>query len=156
MEATGHVVLGLAPVDRFSAVLATYGSNGYDVIELLHILSVIAAFGPLFIYPSLVRAGAGTEVAKWHLRLSLPALVLAWVFGMAMVGMSDDVIEMSDGWIIASLLIWVVLVLIGWFLIRPSLSDNSDRARSMLSAGIGITHVGLVVMLWLMVFKPGM
>jgi uncharacterized membrane protein len=136
-------------------VLATIGSNGYDVFQLLHILSVIAAFGPLFIYPSLVRAGAGAEVAKWHLRLSLPALVLAWVFGMAMIGMSDDVFEMSDGWVIASLLVWVVLVLIGWFLIRPSLSDSSDRARSMLAAGLGITHVGLIVMLWLMIFKPG-
>ena len=148
---------GPAAVDRFGAVLAIYPiSNGYELLGLLHILSVIAAFGPLFIYPSLVRAGAGAEVAKWHLRLSLPALVLAWVFGMGMVGSSDDFFEMSDGWIIASLLVWVVLVLVSWFLIRPSLSDSSERARSMLSAGIGITHVGLIVMLWLMVFKPGM
>jgi uncharacterized membrane protein len=146
-----------ATVDRFGAVLAIYPiSNGYELLGLLHILSVIAAFGPLFIYPSLVRAGAGAEVAKWHLRLSLPALVLAWVFGMGLVGLSDDLFEMSDGWIVASLLVWVVLVLVSWFLIRPSLSDSSERARSMLSAGIGITHVGLVVMLWLMVFKPGM
>jgi uncharacterized membrane protein len=144
-------------VDRFGAVLAIYPiSNGYELLGLLHILSVIAAFGPLFIYPSLVRAGAGAEVAKWHLRLSLPALVLAWVFGMGMVGSSDDLFEMSDGWIIASLLVWVVLVLVSWFLVRPSLADSSERARSMLSAGIGITHVGLIVMLWLMVFKPGM
>jgi hypothetical protein len=63
---------------------------------------------------------------------------------------------MSDAWIIASLLVWVVLVLVSWFLIRPSLSDSSERAGSLLSAGIGITHVGLIVMLWLMVFKPGM
>ena len=137
-------------------MLAIYPiSNGYELLGLLHILSVIAAFGPLFIYPSLVRAGAGAEVAKWHLRLSLPALVLAWVLGMGLVGLSDDLFEMSDGWIIASLLVWVVLVLVSWFLIRPSLSDSSERARSMLSAGIGITHLGLVVMLWLMVFKPG-
>jgi uncharacterized membrane protein len=150
-------VAGPAAVARFGAVLAIYPiSNGYELLGLLHILSVIAAFGPLFIYPSLVRAGAGAEVAKWHLRLSLPALVLAWVFGMGMVGSSDDLFEMSDGWIIASLLVWVVLVLVSWLLIRPSLSDTSARARSMLSAGIGITHVGLVVMLWLMVFKPGM
>jgi uncharacterized membrane protein len=138
-------------------VLAIYPiSNGYELLGLLHILSVIAAFGPLFVYPSLVRAGAGAEVARWHLRLSLPALVLAWVFGMGLVGASDDLIEMSDGWIIASLLVWVILVVVSWFLIRPSLSDSSERARSLLSAGIGITHVGLIVMLWLMVFKPGM
>jgi uncharacterized membrane protein len=137
-------------------VLAIYPvSTGYELLGLLHILSVIAAFGPLFIYPSLIRAGAAVEVAKWHLRLSLPALVLAWVFGMGLVGLSDDMFEMSDGWIVASLLVWVVLVLVSWFLIRPSLADSSERARSMLSAGIGITHVGLIVMLWLMVFKPG-
>jgi hypothetical protein len=136
-------------------------SNGYQLLGLLHVLSVIAAFGPLFVYPSLVRAGAGHEVAKWHLRLSLPALVLAWVFGMGMVGMSkpegatEGLIKMSDGWIVASLAIWVGLVIVSWFLIRPSLTDPSERGRSMLGAGIGITHVALVVLLWLMIFKPG-
>jgi hypothetical protein len=137
-------------------VLAIYDiSNGYQLLGLLHVASVVAAFGPLFIYPSLVRAGAGGEVAKWHLRLSLPALVLAWVFGMGMVGMSDNAIEMSDSWIVASLAIWVGLVVVSWFLIRPSLTDPSERARSMLGAGIGVTHLALVVMLWLMIFKPG-
>ena len=130
-------------------------STGYEVLGLLHILSAIAAFGPLFVYPSMIRAGAGAEVAKWHLRLSLPALVLAWVFGMGMIGASDEIIEMADGWIVASLIIWVALVLVGRLLIRPSLADPTERARSMLGAGIGITHLGLVVMLWLMVFKPG-
>ena len=137
-------------------MLAIYDiSNGYQLFGLLHIVSVVAAFGPLFVYPSLVRAGAGAEVARWHLRLSLPALVLAWVFGMGMVGMSDKPIEMSDSWIVASLVIWVGLVVVSWFLIRPSLVDTSERARSMLGAGIGITHLALVVLLWLMIFKPG-
>ena len=136
-------------------MIAAYGSNSYELLVLLRILSVIAAFGPPFIYPSLVRAGAGAEVAKWHLRLSLPALVLAWVLGMGLVGLSDDLFEMSDGWIVASLLVWAILVVVSWFLIRPSLTDPSERGRSMLGAGIGITHLALVVLLWLMIFKPG-
>jgi uncharacterized membrane protein len=137
-------------------VLAIYDlSTGYKLLGILHIVSVVAAFGPLFIYPSMLRAGAGTEVARWHLRLSLPALVLAWVFGIGLVGASDSVIEMSEGWIIASLLIWVALVVVSWFLVRPSLTDTSDRARSMLSAGLGVTHLALVVLVYLMVFKPG-
>ena len=130
-------------------------STGYELLGLLHILSVIAAFGPLFTYPSMLRAGAGAEVAKWHLRLSLPALVLVWVFGMGLVGLSDDAFEVSDGWIVASLILWVGLVAVSWFLIRPRSPTRSERARSMLSAGLGITHLGLVVLLWLMVFKPG-
>jgi uncharacterized membrane protein len=137
-------------------VLAIYDlSTGYKLLGILHIVSAVAAFGPLFIYPSMLRAGVGTEVARWHLRLSLPALVLAWVFGIGLVGASDSVIEMSEGWIIASLLIWVALVVVSWFLVRPSLTDTSDRARSMLSAGLGVTHLALVVLVYLMVFKPG-
>jgi hypothetical protein len=137
-------------------VLAIYDiSTGYQILGLLHVASVVAAFGPLLVYPAMLRAGAGDEVAKWHLRLSLPALVLAWVFGMGLVGASDKVIEMSDGWVIASLLIWVALVVVSWFLIRPSLADTGERARSLLSAGLGITHLGMVVLLWLMIFKPG-
>lgn len=130
-------------------------SNGYRFFGLLHILSAVVAFGPLFIYPSMQRAGAGAEVAKLHLRLSLPALVLTWVFGMGLVGMSKDNFEMSQTWIVLSLLCWVVAVAISWFLIRPSLVDDSESARSKLAAGIGATHLIAVVILYLMVFKPG-
>lgn len=130
-------------------------SNGYRFFGLLHILAAVVAFGPLFIYPSMQRAGAGAEVAKLHLRLSLPALVLTWVFGMGLVGMSKDNFEMSQTWIVLSLLCWVVAVAVSWFLIRPSLGDNSESARSKLAAGIGVTHLIAVVILYLMVFKPG-
>ncbi len=51
--------------------------------------------------------------------MSLPALVLVWVFGMGLVGMSDDAIEMSETWVVLSLIGWVVLMVVSWFLIRP-------------------------------------
>ena len=130
-------------------------SNGYQVLGVFHILAAVAAFGPLFIYPSMQRAGAGAEVAKLHLRLSLPALVLSWVLGMGLVGMSDGVFEMSETWIVLSLLCWVAAVAVSWFLIRPSLGDSSESARSKLAAGIGASHLIAVVVIYLMVFKPG-
>jgi len=46
-------------------------------------------------------------------------------------------------------------MLVSWFLIRPAITDPSEKATSMLAAGTGITHLLLVVALWLMVFKPG-
>ena len=46
------------------------------------------------------------------------------------LGLSDEAFEMSDGWIVASLLLWAGLVAVSWFLIRPSLADTSERARS--------------------------
>jgi uncharacterized membrane protein len=137
-------------------VLAIYDfSTGYRLLGVLHVLTAVAAFGPLFIYPSMQRAGAGAEVAKLHLRMSLPALVLTWVFGMGLVGMSKDNFEMSQTWIVLSLLCWVGAVVVSWFLIRPSLGDTSDSARSRLAAGIGVTHLIAVVVIYLMVFKPG-
>ena len=138
------------------AVLAIFPiSTGYELLGLLHILTVVIAFGPLFFYPSLQRAGAGATVAKLHLRLSLPALALAWVLGMGLVGMSDDAIEMTETWIVLALVGWVVLMVVSWFLVRPSLADASEAARSRLAMGIGITHLLLIVQLYLMVFKPG-
>ena len=137
-------------------MLAIYDfSTGYRLLGVLHVLTAVAAFGPLFIYPSMQRAGAGAEVAKLHLRMSLPALVLTWVFGMGLVGMSKDNFEMSQTWIVLSLLCWVGAVVVSWFLIRPSLGDTSDSARSRLAAGIGVSHLIAVVVIYLMVFKPG-
>ena len=49
-------------------------STGYKIVGLLHILAAIVAFGPLFIYPSLQRAGRRRAVARLHLRMTLPAL----------------------------------------------------------------------------------
>jgi hypothetical protein len=130
-------------------------STGYQLLGLLHVLAVVVAFGPLFFYPSLQRAGDGVTVAKVHLRLVLPALTLTWVLGMGMVGMSDDAIEMSETWIVLALICWVALMLISWFLIRPALTDTSATARSRMGMAIGITHVLLIVLLYLMIFKPG-
>ena len=118
-------------------------------------LAVIVAFGPLFIYPSMQRAGATQALAKLHVRLVLPALTLVWVLGMGLVGASDDVWELSETWILLSLIGWVVLMLVSWFLIRPAITDTGETARSRLAAGIGITHLLLVVILYLMIFKPG-
>jgi hypothetical protein len=47
-------------------------------------------------------------------------------------------------------------MVVSWFLIRPSLTDTSEAARSKLAMGSGVTHLLLVVGLYLMVFKPGL
>ena len=63
---------------------------------------------------------------------------------------------MSDTWLTLSIVNWVALVAVSWFLIRPSLTDSSESANAKLAAGTGITHVLLVVGLYLMIFKPGL
>lgn len=128
----------------------------YRIMATLHILAAVVAFGPLFLYPRLRKAGETSAIAAMHMRLVFPALVLLWVVGMGLAGMSEDAYELSQLWLTLSILNWVVLVAVSWFLIRPSITDTGDSATAKLAAGTGITHLGLVVGLVLMVWKPGL
>ena len=129
-------------------------SNTYQVFGLLHVIAAIVAFGPLFVYPRLQRAGETTAIAALHMRLVFPALILVWVLGMGMAGIGKYNIA-ETWWMSISLVIWLAMTLVSWFLIRPALNDAGDGARSKMAAGIGVTHLLLVVTLWLMIFQPG-
>jgi len=128
----------------------------YRIMALVHILAAIAAFGPLFLYPGLRRAGETATMARMHMRLVFPALIALWVVGMGLAGMSEDAYKVSQLWLTLSILDWVILVAVSWFLIRPAITDTDDSATSKLAAGTGITHLGLVVGLVLMIWKPGL
>ena len=136
--------------------------TGYQILALLHILSAIVAFGPLFLYPALRKAGQTEIIAGLHMRMSFPAMTLMWVLGMGLSGMSkpdgsDELYyKMSQAWLSASIALWVVLMAVSWFMIRPALSDTSETATSKLMAGTGITHLGLIIGLVLMIWKPGL
>ena len=75
-------------------LFAAYNDTGFKVMLLLHILSVIVAFGPLFFMPMLARAGQGDGGDRATLlylqRFATPAVVLAGFFGLAMVGHEQD------------------------------------------------------------------
>ena len=128
----------------------------YRIMAMLHIIAAVVAFGPLFLYPALRKAGETATIAAMHMRLVFPALIVLWVLGMGLAGMSDDAYKMSQLWLTLSILNWVVLVAVSWFLIRPAISDGSDSATAKLAAGTGVTHLGLVVGLILMIWKPGL
>lgn len=145
-----------APLTSVSDVLAIYNFSGaYKFFGFLHIVAAIVAIGPLIVYPSLRASGDREALAKKYLYMSLPALTLTWVFGMGLVGMSDDAIEMSDLWIVLSLLLWLAAMIAGWFLIRPSIVGTDPDADKKFSAGVGITHLTTMVIVLLMVLKPG-
>jgi hypothetical protein len=128
----------------------------YRIMAMVHILAAVVAFGPLFLYPGLRKAGETRTMAATHMRLTFPALIVLWVVGMGLAGMSEDAYKMSQLWLTLSILNWVVLVAVSWFLIRPAITDTSDSASARLAAGTGITHLGLVVGLVLMIWKPGL
>jgi uncharacterized membrane protein len=136
-------------------MLAIYPiSTGYQIMALLHIAAAVVAFGPLLVYPTL-RDAAPQRLAKLHMTMTFPALVLLWVIGMGMAGMSDDTFKVSQTWLVLAIVDWVILVVVSWFLIKPAITDTSESARAKFSAGTGVTHLGMVVGLILMIWKPG-
>ncbi len=130
--------------------------TGYRLLLVLHLLAVVAAFGPMLLYPRL-RREAPQVIRPLHDRLVLPALVLIWVLGMGLVGLSDDAWELTDTWIALSLVLWLVALAVAFFVQRPALAaaDRDRAAQSRLAASTGVVHLILVVVIYLMVFKPG-
>lgn len=136
------------------AILVPENDNLYRILYFVHLLSAIAAFGPLFVYPRLQRAGDTQAIAKLHMRFVFPALVLLWLVGMGMAGVGK--IDLAGTpFVTATIVLWLVAVVVSWFLIRPALGEPDEAAKSKLSMGVGITHLILVVALYLMIFKPG-
>jgi hypothetical protein len=129
-------------------------STGYRILGLLHIITAISAFGPVLLYPGLKKAGETKTIARLHMMLTFPSLVLLWVFGMGMAGVGE--LSMSDPWLSVSIIVWAALVTVSWLMIRPAISDDSPKAISRMAAGSGITHLGLVIALVLMIWKPGL
>jgi hypothetical protein len=137
-------------------------STWSKIMGVLHIAAVVAAFGPVLVYPTLRKAGDRAALARLHTRIGLPALFLMWIFGMGLAGLSKPeggdelVFKVSQTWLTLAIVDWVALMAVGWFLIRPAISDSTAKADARFSAGIGITHLGLVVGLVLMIWKPGL
>jgi len=131
-------------------------STGYRIMGLLHIIAAVAAFGPVLMYPGLKKAGETATLARLHMRVTFPALIVMWVLGMGLAGMSEDAYKVSQTWMALSIVVWVILVVASWLLIRPAITDDSPSAVSKMAAGSGITHLGLVIGLVLMIWKPGL
>ena len=136
-------------------VLAIIDSNDTvtQLLYLLHILSAIAAFGPLFLYPRMQRAGETQAMAALHMKLAFPALVVLWVAGMGMAGTQK--ISLGGTWFVTiTIVLWLIALAVSWLLIRPAVADTSEQARKTMAMGIGITHLILVIALYFMIFKP--
>ena len=145
-------------------VLAALNSTGYKIVLLIHVLAVIVGFAPLWLTPLLVRltaagdkaAADGLEVSI--LRFSLPGIGLAGFLGFALAGMSDKAYKMSQSWLSIAAVLWVVLLALLFTVARPAIKafrDGDAAARSRIMIATGISHIILVVTLYLMIFKPG-
>jgi uncharacterized membrane protein len=151
-------VLALVPVDTF----------GYKLMLLLHILAILVAFAPQFVWPIVssklakegkpvgptVGALAGGNTAKIH----GPALILAGVFGFGLVGMSEDLFEFSQTWISIAMVLWFAMLGVIYGLMVPAekkAAGGDEEAGKKLAMFNGIIHLLLLLVVIDMIWKPG-
>lgn len=149
-------------------VFAAVGDAAYNVTLLLHFAAVICAFAPAFVHPTVTRALQGRSdtgaraaleaMARSGYRIYAPALVLAGLLGVGLVLQSGDAYSLADAWISAAFLVWFVMIGILVGLLVPAekrLATGDPGAARLVGAFGGALHLLLVVMLVLMVWKPG-
>ena len=143
-------------------------TTGYKVLLVLHILAVIVAFAPNFVWPmvSVRLKKEGTPVGPTigsmargnNLKVHGPALVLAGNFGFGLVGMSDEAWDFSQAWVMAGMTVWFLILGVFFGLMNPAekaASEGDQGAEKLLSVSGGLLHQLLAAELVIMVFKPG-
>lgn len=149
-------------------VLAAIGDTTYNIFLILHILTAMIAFAPAFVHPLLVnqsralggaRRGLLRFVAMNGQRVYAPALIITGFLGFGLAGLSDEVYRVRQGWLIAAVVIWIAMNGILHALLIPAekaLANGDDSAESRVGVGGAAITLLLVVMLYLMTFKPGL
>lgn len=148
--------------------LAAVGDTGYNIVLFLHVITAFVAFAPAFVHPFLgeqtKQLDTGSRRQVLHLmvqngrRVYLPALVVTGILGFGLVGMSSDVFELGQGWVIASIVVWIAINGILHAVVVPAeraIADGDDSAEGRLAAGGATATLLLLVILYLMIFKPG-
>lgn len=150
-------------------MLASVGSTPYKIVFLLHILSVVVAFAPAFVWPIVnvqsrrtgqkVPSGIAGLVARNTMTIHGPALVATGLFGIILVVLSDEAWEFSQTWVSLAFLVWFALLGVVFGLIFPTekkIAQGDEAAEKKMGMYGGIGHTLLLVMLVLMIWKPGL
>lgn len=152
-------------------------TNLYNAVLVLHILAVVIGFGGMFIagfYDNESRklpGGEGLVVAQATMKVSsqIPTVAVCAVpiLGILLVLMSDDVWKFSQAWVSLSFLLYIVLMGLAIGLQVPTLrklmalraaGGNATEVEALGKKAAtvgGIVNVLWIVILVLMVFKPG-
>ena len=149
-------------------VLGAIDSFGYKLLFLLHIVAIVAAFGPGFVWPSVAvrlkkqQRPVGTTIGELAagntMRIHGPALVLAGIFGIGMVAMSDSAIEFSQAWISIAMLLWFLMMGVLFAMQLPAekkAAAGDLSADKLVSMSSGIVSLLFLLQVINMIWQPG-
>lgn len=145
-------------------IIGAIGSLPYDVMLVLHLLFVVAAFAPAFVWPVLNRQARTSGQSSLVGSLLDPmmhggSLVLAGLFGILTVVLSDDVFKFSQSWISLAFVLWFLMLGVffaGLIPAQGAVKDNKPDADKRLAMFYGGMHLLLLVQIIVMVWKPGL
>lgn len=143
-----------------------------DILFLsLHVLGAVFIVGPMVILPMTgmraLRAGAAAPVNTIATTTSVFSFVSIAVaaLGFGLVGMApeEDHVSLSTRWVVASIVLWLVALLLTLLLVVPALRRGAESISSggsagsaygRVAAGSGLASVLIVAVVVLMVWKP--
>ncbi|HMG43783.1 MAG TPA: hypothetical protein VK611_20795 [Acidimicrobiales bacterium] len=145
-------------------------TTSYKVFLFLHILSVVVAFAPASVHPLLQRqfgsdspqllqrfAGFASQNGR---RVYAPALLLAGLWGiLIIVTQEGDYFAFDQTWVNLALVVWIAMNGVVHGIIVPSerkLGAGDAEAEKRLDLGGMIITVLFLIMLYLMIWKPGL
>ena len=153
-------------------------TNLYNAVLVLHILAAIIGFGGMFIAgfygaESGKRPGTdGLAIAETTLKVSgqVPTVAVCAVpiLGILLILLSDDTWKFSEAWISMSFVLYIVLMGLATGMQVPTIrkmvamraggtgspTELAALAKKVATVG-GIVNVLWILILVLMVFKPG-
>lgn len=135
-------------------------SFGYKFFFLLHIVAIVVAFAPVVValLPGVDVRGAYRGLAR---TVYMASLILAGLFGIILILLSDEVWEFSQTWVSLAFLVWIAMngVFHAFVISGKGLPGATGRSRTATAVnydtGEAVMTVLFVVMLWLMIWKPG-
>ena len=168
-----------------ATALGKFDNTVYDIVFYLHILSAIIGYGGVFLNGLYAQQAAtrsareGSAIGAANMSVSNVAEIFIYAnfaFGLILAIMAEDEspVGFDEPWLSLSMLLWIVAIALVHAVMRPAeRAYNMDLVQQAegkepgstgvdldaLNKKMGVTGAALnlllVVVLYLMVFKPG-
>jgi len=143
-------------------MLAAVWDTPYNVVYLVHLLSIVLGVGMAFLAPVLtVRARReGNEVVMAFVdsaasAVVFPALLVTGTAGGALVGMSSDFYDFQQTWLAIGGAVWMLTLALAAAVYPPSWLKVVTVGPELQQRLGAVLHLSLAFMLVLMTWKFG-
>lgn len=144
------------------------------LFDVLHVVLAVFIVGPMAILPMTamrsIRAGEGGQVATLAKSTFIFSLlsILVVILGFGLLGMSTYGTSVTDGWVMTSIIAWLIAILLNLLVVVPAMrkaaaalqpAGNADATAQskrypQIAAFSGISTLLLVLVVVMMVWKP--